>query len=127
MGLGTEVELEGVVAVGNRVDESDSEVSGRLVDGRTGRPVAGGLVIALKPHVRMRSFLSQRSEADVQSSAETDRTGNFTLPEQLPKGQAYGLVVAARGYIPLTVEGALRIGPGAPEQADLGTIELEQD
>ena len=127
LGIGGEVALQGKMLVGNRVDESDSEVSGRVVDAQNGRGVAGGLVIVLKPRVVMRSFLKRRSEDDVQSSTETDRDGGFKLPEQLPKGQAYGLVVAARGYRPLTVEGALRIGPGAPEKADVGDIELEQD
>ena len=73
----------------------------------------------------MRTFLQRRQEEDVQSSTETGRDGSFTLPEQLPKGQAYSLVVAARGYKPLTVEGALRIGPGAPEQASVGDLELD--
>lgn len=127
LGIGSEIKLEGVVAVGNRVDESDSEVSGQLVDAQTGAPIVGGLVIALKPNVRMRDFLNARNESDVQSSAETDRDGKFVLPEQLPKGQSYGLVVVARGYVPLTVEAALRIGPGAPEHANIGEIELDRD
>ncbi|MFK7769195.1 MAG: trypsin-like peptidase domain-containing protein [Mariniblastus sp.] len=126
LGMGGTVMLEGKMAVGNRVDESDSEVSGRLVDSR-GRGVAGGLVIVLKPRVAMRSFLQNRREEDVQSSTESERDGSFKLPEQLPKGQAYSLVVAARGYRPLTVEGALRIGPGAPEHANVGDIELDED
>ena len=124
LGIGGEVAMEGHVVVGNRVDESDSEIRGRVVDSRTGRPVGGALVIALKPTTRMRSFLKGRDESDVQSSTETNSNGDFILPDQLPKGMAYGLVVAARGYDPLTVEGALRVGPGAPEQADIGEIEL---
>jgi len=127
LGIGGEVAMEGKMAVGNRIDESDSEVSGRLVDSRTGRGIEGGLVIVLKPRVQMRSFLQRRQEEDVQSSTETGRDGSFTLPEQLPKGQAYSLVVAARGYRPLTVEGALRIGPGAPEKANVGDLELDPD
>ena len=126
LGIGEEVALEGKMAVGRRVDESDSEVSGRVVDSRSGRGIDGCLVIVLKPNVQMRSFLNRRSEEDVMTSTETDRDGSFKLPEQLPKGQAYGLVIAARGYEPLTVEGALRIGPGAPEKADLGEVELER-
>lgn len=126
LGIGGEIKLQGKMLVGNRVDESDSEVSGRVVDS-SGRGIDGGLVIVLKPHVAMRSFLNRRSENDVQSSTETDRDGSFKLPEQLPKGQAYSLVVAARGYRPLTVEGALRLGAGAPEQANVGNIELEDD
>ena len=99
----------------------------RLVDSRTGRGIGGGLVIVLKPRVSMRKFLQTRREEDVQSSTESDRDGSFKLHEQLPKGQANSLVVAARGYKPLTVEGALRIGPGAPEHANVGDIELEDD
>ena len=75
----------------------------------------------------MRRFLERRHEEDVESSTETDRDGSFKLPQQLPKGEAYGLVIAARGYRPLTVEAALRIGPGAPEHADIGDVELEED
>ena len=125
VGIRGEVALEGKMIVGTPVDESDSEVSGRIVDSRTGRGIAGALVIVLKPRVAVRSFLSTRSESDVQSSTESLADGQFKLPEQLPKGQAYGLVVAAKGFNPLTVEGALRIGPGAPEQAIVGDIELE--
>ena len=125
VGIRGEVALEGKMIVGTPVDESDSEVSGRIVDSRTGRGIAGALVIVLKPRVAVRSFLNTRSESDVQSSTESLADGQFKLPEQLPKGQAYSLVVAAKGFNPLTVEGALRIGPGAPEQAIVGDIELE--
>ena len=126
LGIGAEIKLQGKMLVGNRVDESDSEVAGRVVD-QNGRGIDGALVIVLKPRVSMRSFLQRRREEDVQTSVESGRDGSFTLPEQLPKGQAYSLVVAARGYLPLTVEGALRLGAGAPEKANVGDIELEKD
>ena len=113
--------------VGPMVDESDSEISGRIVDAETGRGIDGALVIALKPRVELRRFLSSRKESDVQSSTESDRDGSFKLPEQLPKGNAYSMVVAARGYRPLTVEHALRVSAGAPEHANVGDIELERD
>jgi hypothetical protein len=127
IGLGGEIALEGSMHVGPSVDESDSEIAGRIVDADSGRGVDGALVIALKPHVNMRDFLRRRTEEMVQSSTETDRDGTFKLPEQLPKGQAYGMVVAARGYKALTVEGALRVSGGAPELANVGDIELERD
>ena len=109
------------------VDESDSEISGRIVDGSSGRGIDGALVIVLKPRVAMRKFLSSRRESDVQSSTESERDGSFKLPDQLPKGSAYSMVIAARGYRPLTVEQALRVSSGAPEHADVGEIELERD
>jgi len=103
VGIGGEIALEGEMHVGPSVDESDSEISGQIVDGRTGEGVGGALVIALKPKVPMRRFLSSRKEADVQSSTETGRDGKFVLPEQLPKST------------------------GAPENANIGKIELERD
>ncbi len=126
LGIGGEVALEGKMMVGRGSDESDSEVSGVLVDERTGRGISDGIIIVLKPRASMRRFLQHRSNEDVETSVETNRDGTFTLPNQLPKGQSYSLVAAARGYEPLTVEHALRIGPGAPEHADIGAIELRE-
>lgn len=127
VGIKGEIALEGDMHVGPMVDESDSEIAGQIVDGDSGRGIDGALVIVLKPRVEMRRFLSSRKEADVASSTETDRDGSFTLPDQLPKGNAYSMVIAARGYRPLTVEHALRVSAGAPEQANIGKIELERD
>ena len=127
VGIKSEIALEGDMHVGSLVDESDSEISGQIVDAESGRGVPGALVIALKPRVDMRRFLSARKESDVQSSTESGRDGSFKLPQQLPKGNAYSVVVAARGYRPLTVEHALRVSAGAPEHADIGKIELERD
>lgn len=124
LGIRGEVALEGKMVVGKRVDDSDAQVSGRLVDADSGRPIDGGLIIVVKPNVPLRSFLKNRDERDVQSSTESSRDGQFTLPDQLPKGAAYSLVIAARGYEPLTIEGGLRIGPGAPEEAEMGDVAL---
>lgn len=124
VGIRGEVALEGKMMVGKLVDESDAEVSGRLVDMASDRPINNGLVIVVKPNVALRSFLKERKESDVVTSTESDSNGRFKLPDQLPKGMAYSLVVAAAGYKPLTVQGGLRIGPGAPEQADMGDVAL---
>ena len=125
LGIAGEVALEGKMIVGRTQDDRDAEISGKIVDGRTGQGIGGAVVVVLKPQAAMREFLMERSERDVQSSVETGRDGSFTLPKQLPKNKAYSLVVAARGYDPLTVEHALRIGPDAPEHANIGAVELE--
>ena len=125
LGIANEVALEGKTVVGRRQDESDSELSGRIVDADNGRGISKAIVVVLKPRASLRRFLTQRSESDVQSSVETGSDGKFVLPDQLPKNQAYSLVVAARGYDPVTVEHALRISAGAPEHADIGNVELE--
>lgn len=127
LGINGKVELEGKMRVSERIDDRDSEIRGQIVDNRTGQGINNALVIVLNPRASLRHFLETRSEDDVQTSTETDSQGNFTLPDQLPKGESYSLVVAARGYEPITVEGALRVGPTAPEHADIGQIEMQRD
>ena len=125
LGIGNEVALEGKMVVGRRADDNDSEVSGTLVDARTGRGISNGLVIVLRAEASLNRFLRSRDERDVFTSCESDHRGRFTLPKQLPRNQAYSLICAAKGYEALTVDGALRIGPDAPENADIGEIALE--
>lgn len=124
LGIGGTVALEGKVMVGNPVDETDSEVSGKLVDGQSGRPIGEALVLVLHPNASLQRFLSTQDQSMVFSSAQTASDGRFTFPKQLPKGQAYSLLAVARGYAPLAIEGALRVSSKAPEHADIGTIEM---
>ena len=100
LGIGGRVRIEGKVMVGNPVDESDSEVSGRIVDVRSQQPVAGATIMVLRPDAPLRDFLRTHDQSALFTSAETDSAGRFKLPKQLPKGQAYSLVAAARGYQP---------------------------
>lgn len=126
LGIGTEVVLEGKIKVQDRIDDSDSEVNGQLVDDETGQGVADGMVIILHPKASLREFLQSRDERMVLTNADTDRNGKFTLPKQLSKGASYSLIAAGRGYQPITVENALRLGPGAPEKADIGQIRMQR-
>ena len=127
LGVQSRVLAEGQVVVGRRVDDTDTEVSGQVVDRATGRGINDALVIALRPTVRVQDFVQQQRRDMAFSSARTDAAGKFTFPQQLPKGQAYGLVVVARGYRDLTIEGALRISAQAPEQAQLSPIQLTRE
>ena len=61
------------------------------------------------------------------TSTRTDRSGRFTFPEQLPKGQAYSVVVVARGYNDLAIESALRVSANAPENAEITPIPLQRE
>ena len=119
-----EVAAEGEVVVGRQVDDTDTQISGQVVDQSSGRGISGALVIALRPGVKVQAFLQQQSSDMAYTSARTDSSGRFTFPQQLPKGQAYGLIVVARGFQDLAIEGALRIGSNAPEQAQLSAIAL---
>ena len=117
---------EGQVVVGKAVDDSDTEVKGRVVDEK-GRGIKDSLVIALKPGVSVRDFVRVQDRTMAFTSTRTDAQGRFVFPQQLPKGQAYGLVVVAKGYRDLVVEGAIRVGTTAPEQAEMSPIQLKRE
>lgn len=114
---------EGRVTIGRKNEDSDTQISGRIVNQR-GQGIGGALVIALKPGVRASDFVNQQSQAMAFTSTKTKRDGRFTFPKQLLKGSAYGLVVVARGYRDMVIEGALRIGPHAPERAEINPLAL---
>ncbi len=118
---------EGVVTLGRPSEDADTEVSGQVIDRETSRGVREALVIALKPGVRTADFIKKQDRDMAYTSTKTDRNGRFTLPDQLPKGQAYGLVVVARGYDDMAIESALRISPHAPEKAQIHPIPMVQD
>ena len=119
-----QVVAEGEVIVGHRVEDTDTQVSGQVVNAATGRGIPNALVIALRPGVSARDFARKQSPDMAYTSARTDRNGRFTFPKQLPKGQAYGLAVAGQGYRNVAIESALRIGADAPEHAQLNPIPL---
>lgn len=126
LGIGGSVALEGKMVVGTPVDETDSEVAGRVVDEQTGRGVGDALVIVLNPNASLQKFMRNRNNADVFTSTQTDSDGHFKFPKQLPKGYAYSLIAAAQGYEPIAVDGALRVSEGAPEHADIGELPMER-
>lgn len=117
---------EGRVAVGKRQDDTDSEISGTVVDAGSGQGIAGALVIALKPGVKVQDFIRVQDKAMAFTSARTDANGAFTFPQQLPKGQAYGLIVVARGYQDMAIESALRVSASAPERAQINPIPMQR-
>ncbi len=125
--VGEQVVIQGEVVVGHRASDSDTEVSGQVVDARTNRGIPDALVIALKPNVTASQFVQLQRKEMAYTSARTGRDGRFTFPQQLPKGQAYGLVVVARGYRDLAIEGALRITANAPEHAEINPIPLQAE
>ncbi len=118
---------QGRVQVGHRVDDTDSEISGQVIDAETNRGIAGALVIALKPEVRAQDFVRLQRQDMAFTSVRTDASGNFTFPKQLPKGAAYSMVVVARGYRDMVIESALRVSATAPEHAQINPIPMQQE
>ncbi|RME43477.1 MAG: hypothetical protein D6791_15330 [Chloroflexi bacterium] len=125
--VGNQIVAEGEVVLGRRTEDTDTQISGQIVDQATGRGIPDALVIALRPGVRVQDFIQQQRRDMAYTSARTDGDGRFTFPKQLPKGQAYGLIVVGRGYRDLAIEGALRISANAPEHAQLNPIPLARE
>ncbi|MGB0383697.1 MAG: S1 family peptidase [Ardenticatenaceae bacterium] len=122
-----QIAAEGLVVIGKRDEDKDSEISGQIVDERTRRGIQAALVIALKPNVTVREFTRTQDKNMAFTTARTDRQGKFTFPQQLPKGHAYGLLVIARGYRDLAVDSALRVTSTAPEHAQMNPISLRRE
>jgi len=122
-----QVVAQGEVVVGRQVDDTDTEVSGQVIDRGNKRGIPDALVIALNPGVRVQTFVREQRRDMAFTSARTDRNGRFTFPLQLPKGQSYGLIVVARGYRDMAVDSALRIGPNAPEHAQIHAVPMMPD
>lgn len=122
-----QVVIQGEVVIGRQVDDTDTELSGQVVDRNSKKGVPDALVIALRPGVRAQAFVQEQRRDMAFTSARTDPQGRFTFPEQLPKGQAYGLIVVARGYRDMAIDSALRVGPNAPEQALISPVPMIPD
>lgn len=118
---------EGKVQIGRAVQDTDSEISGKIINASTKRGIKDALVIALNPSVSGQDFVRFQKKEMAFTSARTKQGGTFTFPKQLPKGQAYSLVVIARGFRDLIIEGALRVSANAPEQAEINPIPMQPE
>ena len=125
--LGKAVVAEGKLNIGRREEDTDTEISGQIVDADRGAPIAGATVMALRPDVSAQQFIAKPDRRMAVTMAKTGRDGTFTLPEQLGKGYAYGLVVIADGYRDVAIDGALRISANAPERARINAVQLRRD
>ena len=122
-----EIAAQGQVAIGSRMSDMDTEVSGQVIDKESRAGIDEALVIALKPGIRTADFVKKQRQDMAFTSTRTDHNGRFTFPKQLPKGQSYGLIVVARGYRDMAIESALRISPQAPEQAQIFPVPMIED
>lgn len=98
------------------------QVTGKITDADTGRPIVGAFFIVLQPGITVDAF--QWTDAEVYTFAETDRQGAFKLPALLERGQCYSILMGAKGYWPHT-EDDVCVAPAMPDQVEL-TIQLKR-
>lgn len=121
-----QIVAEGKMIKGRHDEDSDTQVSGAIGDERSKRGISGAQVIVLKPGASVRKFSRSGDQSMILTADTTDRNGRFAFPQQLPKGHAYSLVVLAKGYQTMAIEGALRIGQHAPEKAELNPLMMRR-
>lgn len=103
-----------------------SKVSGRIVDRKTKEGVTGALIIVLKPGVSTADFIKQQKREMALSSVRSAADGRFELPDPLPTGASYSVIVVARDYADTVLEEAVRIGASASTETKLTPIRLDR-
>ncbi|MGQ9787585.1 MAG: carboxypeptidase-like regulatory domain-containing protein [Anaerolineae bacterium] len=74
-------------------------VQGKIINGKTGKPIAGALFVVLNPGVGIQEWADKDfAEEDVYTAAQTDTRGQFTCSQRLERNVVYTVVVAAKGY-----------------------------
>lgn len=80
-------------------------VQGKITDKRTGRPIAGAVVIVLQPGSVISDWIdNDMPEDEVFDAARTDTQGQFALEQPLERNVPYPFVVVAKGYKPIMAD-----------------------
>ena len=99
---------------------------GRLVDAVTGRPVAGGTVVVLKPGVSVGSVTRDRIGGQMYSFGVSNSLGLFRVKKPLAPGASYAVVVMAQTHRAVAKNSAVRVSlTKTPARVNLGTIRLQ--
>jgi serine protease Do len=105
-------------------EEEGVTVSGTIVSADTRRGIEGALFVVLQPDVTVEQFLQDFLEEQTYAIGETDRVGKFVLRQPIPRGESFGVLVGAEGYMPQWENDWLYFDEEDPPQIDLGTFRL---
>ena len=72
------------------------EIYGWIRDADTGQGIPGALFLVLLPGISVDDF--EWSDEELYASGEADRNGYFELSAPLVRGEAYSLIIGAKGY-----------------------------
>jgi hypothetical protein len=103
-----------------------SHVGGQLVDAATLRPVSGAVVLFLKPGVRVNTLRRETLSKQVFTAAVSSSQGTFRSTLALPQGASYGLVVMAKGFRTVGIDGGAQMMLGTPPLLNLGVLRLQR-
>lgn len=105
-------------------EEAGVSVSGTIVSADTSRGIEGALFVVLQPDVTVEEFLEDFLEEQILAYAETDSEGGFVLRQPIPRGEHYGVLVGAEGYMAQYENDWLYFDEDDPARVDLGTFRL---
>jgi serine protease Do len=100
-------------------------VQGTIVDADTGRGINGALFVVTVPGVTSGDFYDDPTEDKIYTGGRADSKGRFQLSDPLQPGQAYSVVVGAKGYRPIGSDD-FQIPADAESPFELKPISLQQ-
>jgi len=98
-------------------------VTGSVVSADTGQPVAGAWFIVLEPGVPVADYENGQQDA-VYTFATSGADGHFQLKKPVVRGEAYGVVVIARGYDNTSEDGRVLAAADAPTVVTLPPVQV---
>jgi len=109
------VVIVGGTAGGGAATSEMVAVEGKVTDKKTKKPIKGATVLVLNPGVTIQNFIrGGQKDRDVYTAGQTDSQGEFALESPLARGEAYALIVVAKGYKATGHEG-FTIAADAPD------------
>jgi hypothetical protein len=91
---------------GNASTSSTVTVQGTITAKSGGKPINGAVFVVLNEGVTIDQFVKDNyADADIFTGAKSDSSGQFTLPDQLKRNTEYSMMVAAKGFKAVAVDG----------------------
>jgi S1-C subfamily serine protease len=101
-------------------------LSTNVVDAGNGQPVAGALLMVLRPGIGAADIDVNRLDDLVIAWGRSNADGDVHLKQAVPVPGTYSVLVVARGYDPLVGDNELRLAADAPPFFDpWGVVKLE--
>jgi serine protease Do len=103
-GSGPDKVAQSEVTIGGKTGPVNSgggvTLVGQVTDADSGNTLSGIFVVALKPGFNPDTWINNPQDSQIYTYAQTDDNGVFQLPDELTRGQKYGMVVGNKnlGY-----------------------------
>jgi hypothetical protein len=91
---------------GNQSSSSTVTVQGTITNKSGGKPIAGAVFVVLNEGITIDQFVKDNyADKDIFTGAKSDSSGQFTLPDQVKRNTDYSIMVAAKGFKAVAIDG----------------------